>query len=416
MGRLNSHSNRQERQQKLVNPAIQAIVPNVGGGNTVETLAASNWLNKNAVLSEARLINTPDIWLAQQAQTKISESTGMAMQYTARSAEMRSSFMAQAFQLGLLVHAQLALLRHPETKKWLTPQNMLAIQLSRVVYWREIFKQNNDPAMVFTLCPDPYGKHTFSSLETHPLQHESVHLIWNKDGYTYLHDELGLPAQLIHPIDPIHAFPQAPDQTKLPEQERLRNEAVCIISVSKSGGDAKLLNTIISALWNNSRVRSAVYAGNSRTEAKLEKNVASHYSVQSSIDQGKFYHQTHSIPNHTLLLLQPSEMAKYLAVLASLPKPVLPQVAWLPSRGEHELMSMLAVIDWHSGSGIIPTICLDVEYQQLVKDKLQAFKGLRAGVQYRFVTPQRLSAYDFQPTPPWKAPAQARDISEILSR
>lgn len=402
---------RQTEQQKPLVARSYGLA--VGAGNNTEAHAAGILLSLSGIQTTTNIIGGADIKIAQRKHLKVSNSTAASMEYTANSMQLRESASAKLFQLGLFARAFTELLSHPEAEFWLTPQNMFARQLVNAYNAQSLLQMRRTSTSIFTLCPDAYGKYTLSSLKAHPSEFESTHLTWNQQGYFFIHEELGLPAELIEPIDPVVALPPL----SRAEFQEIKALPQTVLKVSGgSGGDPALINTIAAALWKNSGEQLMVYSGSKKTDAALKRTVDTGYTLQSSIPQELFYYHSRTFTDETLLLIQPSEMVKYLAVLASLPEPILPKVVLLPTRGEHEAMNIVAMIDWHNAHGIRPMICLQPEYRQILRDFFMKYRGFRENGHYQFVSPENLTKQHFQPTPHWRKPSSALTIGQAVRK
>jgi hypothetical protein len=182
-------------------------------------------------------------------------------------------------------------------------------------------------------------------------------------------------------------------------QEIFEQENLCVIKLSSSGGDPKLINTAITALWKHSKVRSIVFPGHEKTAKKIIQKVERHSpQITQSLDEEVFYNVARVMePKSQMLVTYPSEQFKHIMVLSKLDQRL--KVVWLPPRGEHEIINLIEYILIASTQNLKTTICIPKNYQADLHKKFWA-AGF-SPIYYQLVDPNDLSKDHFHLVPSW---------------
>lgn len=271
--------------------------------------------------------------------------------------------------------------------------------------WGELateVKYKNRKFFVIMVLPDAMGKLSPHRMPTSE-QKKVSYLVWNRNSYRVMTNELGLSeVQLIEPVDPLKGYEHI-NKTELQNRgfhEVFYEENLCVVKLSGSGGDPYLINTVITSLWNRSKVSSIVFPGQKRTKRKILKRYDQKSRViKQSLDEAEFYNLARNMqPNTQMLLTYPSEQFKHVMVLSKEQRRL--KVVWLPPRGEHEVNNLIEYIEIARLQNEITTICIPHNYHQYMNKKLNK-AGLKQYLDYQLVSPENLEKQHFESVPDW---------------
>ncbi len=327
--------------------------PLIGQGNIIDVKSLIATLKKDGIPGTGFYPNGLMVILARLFHTRMSMDTDITMDYAFNSDKKRSSFLVIPLKLELKRALKRMLKGYPGAACFITSQNMLAEESVRI---------GSIPTLM--VSSDVCGK--FSNHDSLSRSNQDiVHLVWNREALNVYKHKLNLRnVHLINPLDPIDAFNYI-ERGNLPFQSALEDPNVCFIKLSGSGGDPGLINSVMLSLWKKSRVRSIVFPGLAKTQKRLLKSFSSNIRVDTSLDTGVFYnHARELISGQHMLLLYPSEQVKHISILAN--NNIFPKIAWLPPRGEHEVINL----SWAIKHGFSGTICIPAEFHGKLKDKL----------------------------------------------
>lgn len=382
---------------------ILSETPDIGLGNPTENKAICNLLKKAGfeVIEEY----PKGIWvrIGGKFHIEMTQSTKKTMDYLQNSANVRDSYKTKPL-LRELKSAILAMLKlHPDAQFFLTPQNMTGEIVTTI-------KIKNRDLHVIMVLPDAMGKLSPDRKPT-DAQRKINYLVWNRNAYEIMTANLGLKyVQLIDPIDPLFAYaainaagkPILLNQKELISRgfkEVLDYDNVCVIKLSGSGGDPKLINAAMTSLWEKNKTRCIVFPGQKKTGNKLLRKLDRRTPITQSYDEGDFYQVARQMhPNSQMLLSYPSEQFKHVMVLSKEQRQL--NVVWLPPRGDHELRNLIELIDIAHVQNELTTICVPKEYHDLLHNKLQN-EGYSPGIYYNLIDPSKLEREHFNSVPSW---------------
>lgn len=382
---------------------ILTETPDIGLGNPTENRAISNLLKQAGfeIIEEY----PKGIWvrIGGKFHINMTQSTNETMKYLQNSANVRDSIKTKPLLWELKSAITAKLKQHPDAQFFLTPQNMMG-EIATTI------KINERELHVIMVLPDAMGKLSPDRKPT-SAQRKIDFLVWDRNAYEIMTTNLGLEyVQLIEPIDPLLGY-TAMDNTGKPIllshaelkkrgfQEILDYENICVIKLSGSGGDPKLINTAMNSLWEKSKVRCIVFPGQKKTGNKLLKKFNRHTPITQSYDEGDFYQVARQMqPNSQMLLTYPSEQFKHVMVLSKEQRRL--NVVWLPPRGDHELRNLIELIDIAHMQNELTTICVPNEYHNLLHRKLQN-EGYSPNLYYNLIDPSDLEKKHFNSVPSW---------------
>ncbi len=375
-------------------PEIFSTTLEVGWGNRTERLAI------NKILKEAGFIvvgeNPTGIWIrtARWFHTKMSQSTDDTIEYTKKSSEMRNAFRTKPLLSSLKKFVESAMRNHPDAQFFLTPQNMIGEAATEVSI-------NGKKFVVIMVLPDAMGKLSPHRKPT-TTQEKINYLVWNRNAYQIMTTELGLQyVQLINPVDPLLGFDQLNKEQliKFGFQEVFEQENLCVIKLSGGGGDPYLINTVMKALWDTSKVRCIVFPGQEKTEKKLIERVERNSpKIVTSLNEGHFYNVANNMePDAQMVLAYPSEQFKHFMARSRDNQRL--KIAWLPPKGEQELNNLIEYIAIAKKQGIT-TICIPQKHQEYLHGELKA-AGFIPNKHYQLVEPEKMSKAHFNLVPSW---------------
>lgn len=391
--------------QRAENTEIVAATPAIGLGNPVETAAITAELQAVGLEIVAEYPAGLMVKLGGEFHIRMTSNTDRTMAYAQNSAQERESLKTKPLLWELKSFISKMLKNYPNAKFLLTPQNMLG-ELATTV------EVNGRNFSVIMILPDAMGKLS-PHREPSEKQRKVSYLVWNKHAYEKMKDDWNLDVQLIRPTDPLQAFPALSDEEAevLGLPEIFKNESVCIIKLSGSGGDPQLVHNIVQALWTNSGIEPMIFPGQKRTALSIRtkqllnqdiNNLGSksHPNSSWSMDEGEFYRTAREMDKtRHLLLAYPSEQFKHTMVLSK--KGKNPKVAWLPPRGEHEVVNLVHYLYLVREQNLSTVICIPKKHQQALQKQLEQF-GFSNGVFYEMVDPDQLSAEHFRLAPSWE--------------
>ncbi len=387
---------------KMNNTSTDRLVisgaPLIGEGNIVDVNSLIATLKKDGIPGTSFFPNGLMVILARLFHTRMSMNTDITMDYAFNSDKKRSSLMVLPLKLELKRTLKRMLEGHPGAACFITSQNMIAEE--------SVGRIGSIPTLM--VPSDVCGKfiNHFSMSESN---YKIIHLVWNREALNVYKNKFNLQnVHLINPLDPIDAFNYI-ERVNLPFQNALADPNVCFIKLSGSGGDPALVNSVMLSLWGKNRVRSIVFPGLAKTQKRLLKSVGSKIKVDTSLDTGVFYNQARElISGHHMFLLYPSEQVKHISILAH--KNIFPKIAWLPPRGEHEVINL----SWAIKKGFSGTICIPAEFHGRLKNKLTGL-GISPS-EIEFVVPDKLSAEHFRQSPVWRYDEEAVTLSSIIRK
>lgn len=411
---------------ETINPSAVEMVtatPWVGLGNPVEVAAITAELQQAGIQVDAQYPQGLMVRVGSEFHIRMTASTDRTIQYAENSVAERDSIKTKPLLWELANFIRYMLDKYPKAQFLLTPQNMLGELATEV-------ELNGKKFTVIMVLPDGMGK--LSPLRQPTEKQKNIaYLVWNEQAYAIMKEEWNLDVQLIQPIDPLQAFPKLDEKVaeyfKLPELFEKKN--LCVIKLSGSGGDPKLVLDIIKALWENSKVESILFPGKGRTvlNLKIRQWLQNHLvnpqkndmpGVKWSLDEGAFYHVARQM-DHTeqLLLTYPSEQFKHTMVLAGLGKN--PRVVWLPPRGDHEVFNLAQYIYLAREQNLTTTICIPKEYQNNLQKKLDEY-GCPPNMNYQMIEPEHVYKEHFFAAPRWEEKQihlpVAQAITNIMER
>lgn len=369
-----------------------AITPDIGQGNPTETKAVAASLEAAGLEMHTSFPRGFWVALGSRFHIAMTANTDKTIRYAQGSSSERSSWKTKPLLWELQRAVKKAKSEFPEAAFVITPQNMLA----------ETAYSSSSEIPIIMVLPDAMGKLNPNKKAT-KVQKALPYLVWNEQAQAQMQQRLGIKnVQLIPLIDPLLGFQTI---TKREIQKRKFSEVLeegnlCFIKLSGSGGDSKLINTALTALWKNSAVRSIVFPGQRSTQKKLIKKVDRRVAVKSSLDEGLFYNLSRNmIVGEQMFLTYPSEQFKHMMVLSKEGKK--PSVVWLPPRGEHEVVNLAEFLFLSSQQGLTATILLPTKYHADLHRQLANF-GFSQNLHYEFVTPEALSKKHFKTVPLWQ--------------
>ncbi len=388
--------------------AVHTATPNIGQGNPVETKALTETLEQAGFKVVAHYPKGMWVRIGSEFHIRMSADTDTTMRYAQSSSEERASLKTLPLKFELKMFVRKLLKKYPEAQLFITPQNMLGEIATEVEF-------NGKKFAVIMILPDSMGKLPQKKEKLTSQQKKVKYLVWNENAYQVMTNSLGLSeVQLIDPIDPLDGFTQLDAEaiTKLGLPEIFEEENLALIKLSGSGGDPKLINQAISALWENSQVNSVVFPGQKRTGKKLLTEVDTNKPVKQFYGEESFYNIARNmISEEQLLLTYPSEQFKHVMVLSKNEKQT--RVVWLPPRGEHEVINLANFILLAAQDGITTTILMPDKYQNDLDTALSGF-GFTKNLQYQYVEPENLSKEHFNPTPTWKETLPRTSVDQAI--
>ncbi|MEN8264062.1 MAG: hypothetical protein ABFR82_11420 [Nitrospirota bacterium] len=372
--------------------------PLIGEGNIVDVKSLIATLKKDGIPGTSFYPNGLMVILARLFHTRMSMNTDITMDYAFNSDKKRSSFLVFPLKLELKRTLKRMLKDYPGAACFITSQNMIAEE--------SVGRIGSIPTLI--VSSDVCGKFSNRSSLSRG-NHNIIHLVWNIEAFNVYKHKLNLQnVHLINPLDPIDAFNYI-ERGQLPFQNALEDPNVCFIKLSGSGGDPALINSVIFSLWEKSRVKSIVFPGLAKTQKKLLKSVGSKIKVNTSLDTGVFYNQAREIiSGQHMFLLYPSEQVKHISILAN--NNIFPKIAWLPPRGEHEVINL----SWAIKHGFSGTICIPAEFHGRLKDKLTGLGVSPSEIE--FIVPEKLSAEHFRQSPVWRYDEEAVTLASIVRK
>jgi hypothetical protein len=381
---------------------IVAMTPDIGLGNPTELRA----LCKELELSGFTVIEKypKGFWvkLGGKFHIRMTSSTAKTMAYAENSTQTRKSLKTKPLIWELRKVISTALKTNPNAQFFITPQNMIGELATEVTYGGKKFS-------VIMILPDVMGKLSPYSQPTQ-AQKEIDYLVWERNYYKLMADKNEFDfksVRLIHPLDPILGYGQlSKGQLKNSGYKEVFNEKnLCVIKLSGSGGDPRLINAAIKSLWDKDKVQSIVFPGQLSTQRKLLKSVRRGYTIKTSLDEKEFYSVSRNMqPNSQMMLTYPSEQVKHVMVLSK--EQIQLKVVWLPPRGEHEVTNLIAYIGMASAQNLMTSICIPNKYHQALHRNLQ-HAGFSPKINYQFIDPSELSKVHFTLVPSW-------DVNEAL--
>lgn len=374
---------------------LYASTPEVGKGNPTETKALAHELSMAGFEVIEEYPSGFWVHVGAEFHIRMSQSTDETIGYAETSLAQRSSVKTKPLIAELRRTIARALRKYPDAHFLITPQSMLGELATKVTYQGKKFN-------VIMVLPDAMGKLSIKSRPTH-AQKEIEYLVWNRNSYEVMQTDLGLEyVQLIEPVDPLQAY-KSLTKTELEKagfEAIFEQEKLCVIKLSGSGGDPKLINAVITSLWNNSGIRSIVFPGQERTRKKIISRINRNMpQIKQSLNEGEFYNVANElIPNQQLLLTYPSEQFKHVMVLSKKGKQI--KVAWLPPRGDHELTNLINYVLIASKQGITTTICIPYNHHDYLGKKLKN-AGFIQGRDFELVEPEKITKQHFHQVPSW---------------
>ncbi len=396
----NSRPENSEKKAEMV-----AATPWVGLGNPVEVAAITAELQLAGISVVSEYPQGLMVKVGSEFHIRMTASTDRTVQYAQNSVTERESLKTKPllWELGNFIKDMLQ--KYPEAQFLLTPQNMLGELATEV-------ELNGRKFTVIMVLPDAMGKLS-PHREPSKKQRKIAYLVWNEHAYAVLKEKWELDVQLIKPVDPLQAFPKLNEKVAkyLGLPEIFEKELLCVIKLSGSGGDPKLIHDIVSALWKNSKIESMIFPGKKRTgiNLKIREWLHNHQKnpnktdlpkMKWSLDEGAFYHVAREM-NHAeqLLLTYPSEQFKHTMVLAELGKN--PRIVWLPPRGDHEVLNLVHYLYLVKEQNTATTICIPKQYQADLQKKLAEY-GFIPNVYYQMIEPDQLKKEHFFTAPSWQ--------------
>jgi len=379
---------------------VTASVPLIGHGNRTINEAVVNELYQAGIKVESHNTYGGMITIADLYHQFIHSSTVRAIGYSKNSENTRNSKSAELIKLQLRIFIKTMLKRYPNAKFFLTTQNIIGEEATKVELDGRKFS-------VILVLPDAFGKLNPLKKPT-DKQKRAIYLVWNEQAFQVMKDKFDLDVHLIDLIDPIKGFPQL-NQKQVEELELLeieKRENLCLLKLSGSGGDPNLVIEIINALWKNSGIETLIFPGITHTKMNIQlrrwlKNIMKNKNthVNYNLDEAVFYNVSRKIDHNTqLMLLNPSEQVLHSFVLSNLGKN--PNIVWLPPTGNQEVLNLVHYIYIAQNQSLMTTVCIQKDFQKSLINKLSEF-NLKQNIDYQLVEPENLSREHFNKAPKW---------------
>lgn len=395
------------RTEQLANDQLLsgiAITPNIGLGNPTETLAAAQTLRDQGVTIFTSLPRGFWVAIGSKYHISMTANTDKTMQYAQGSGSERTSWKTTLLLRELNGEVRKAIEDFPTAAFVLTPQNMMG---------ETAHSSSKVQIPVIMVLPDAMGKLHPRNKPT-KAQQSMAYLVWNEAAQAHMQQKLRIEnVQLIPMLDPLTGYGKQPQsELKRSHPEVFEQGNLCFIKLSGSGGDSKLINAAITALWKNSDTRSIVFPGQKSTQKRLVKKIARKTTVRSSLDEALFYNLSRNmIPGEQMYLTYPSEQFKHMMLLSQ--ASMRPKVVWLPPRGEHEVVNLAEYMLLASQQGLLTTILLPKKHHATLHKQLANF-GYSQNMHYELITPEQLSKERFHTVPAWKETAQRTPIAQAI--
>lgn len=395
-------------------------VPLVGHGNRTLNEAAAVELKKAGINIITQNTHGGMITLGSLKHQHIHSDSARAHEYSKNSNEIRKSPAVELLKFQLRIFMKTMLKRYPNAKFFLTTQDMIGIEATKVTLGDKEFS-------VIMFLPDAMGK-LYPGMELTDEHRKMAYLVWNKKAFDHIKDEMKLDAQLVKLVDPLKGFPKLTNkQVKamgLLEIEKKEN--LCIFKLSGNGGDPKLIIAMINALWKNSGIESVVFPGKAHTKmnialrqwimgTRLNRKKIDTPKVNSSLDEAVFYNASRKMDHDTqLMILKPSEQVLHSLVLSDSGKN--PNIVWLPPTGKQEVLNLVHYIALATD---ITSICIQKEFHKDLIAQLDKFE-LKQNIDYQLIEPQNLAREHFIKAPNWNDTDEhipiAQAVQNIIDR
>lgn len=372
--------------------------PLIGEGNIIDSKAVIARLARCNIPVRGFYPNGPFVHLARMFHIRMTMSMANTMEYTKKSTEKRSSLFVSPlrWELRRAIARQHKL--YPDAGCFITSQDMMAEE--------SVGRIGN--ASTIMISSDVNGK--FSHQSKLSPKHKQIHyLLWNREAVDFFKGELKLEnTHHIEPLDPIEACDTS-NQKVLPFYEELEEPNLCFIKLSGSGGAPALVSAAITSLLQKSGTRCIVFPGTEKTLRSLEYNLGDNNHIKMSLDPSRYYiHTRHMISHNHMLLTYPSEQVKHIAILTQ--QGVYPKIAWLPPRGNHELLNLC----WAIKKNFSATVCIPRAYQNQLRGRLIDTAVNPAAVE--LIDPAELTAEHFKPSPQWQPDFRGERIEKVVKQ
>jgi hypothetical protein len=377
-------------------PVISGV-PVIGEGHLIDNKALVSVLSRAGIPCMSVYPNGPVVRLSRRFHIAISMNTKKTVDYAFTSEAVRSSLKVLPLKLELRRAVKKAYRRYPDARCFITSQDMMAEESAGCVDFPTLM-MGSDVSAKFNYKSRPSER-----------QKKIIYLVWNEEALDLYKNILKLKnVHLVIPVDPKDAFEHM-ERGQLPFQQALHDPDLCFVKLSGSGGDPGLIHAALSSLFRKSGVRSIVFPGTEKTRRTLMRTAGEDIGVRTCLDAAVFYNQSREmISGKQMLLAYPSEQVKHVAILSQ--NNIFPKVVWLPPRGQHEVMNLA----WAIRKGFSGTICIPEQCHGRIRDALMNM-GIDASA-CELVTPERLSAEHFKPSPEWRCQEGAVPFVDIIKK
>lgn len=362
---------------------ILIAAPDIGSGNLVECIAARENLRQQGhdqYEPKISILKSGLIKIGSRWHQTMSTDTLKSLNYC--NGNTRNGLLGWTITQDMTILALKELKNIGNCAGFVTPQDMMA---------KGVFLNMGDSIPIVQLYPDVQGKFNSEAQHNKGL----LHFVWNREAYQLISETVGEEiVYLIEPLNPFDAF-----RKEKVEKEGLPTGKLCIIKLSGSGGDEKLINQLIQSLQH--RLEPITFTGTDKTAKKIISN-----GPVFSDNDPLLYHLVQDLRNGDVFITNPSEQIKVIANFTN--NGQHPYILLLPPRGIHEVNN----IKWAIEKGLASTICVP----EVHKDQLSIILQ-NAGINqnaFTLVDPGEVTIDRMHQPNRWEIPNDAITISAAL--